>query len=48
MGLLCPHGNKKKGKKRNYSKLKLKFASIEGSGKFPFNQLPIQDTYISM
>jgi hypothetical protein len=45
MGLLCPHGNKKKGKKRNYSKLKLKFASIEGSGKFPFNQLPIRDTY---
>jgi hypothetical protein len=29
----------------NYSKLKLKFASIEGSGKFPFNQLPIGDTY---
>jgi hypothetical protein len=28
----------------NYSKLKLKFASIEGSGKFPFNQLLIRDT----
>jgi hypothetical protein len=29
----------------NYSKPKLKFASMEGSGKFPFNQLAIGDTY---
>jgi len=36
-----------KGKKmvNELFKLKLKFASIEGSGKFPFNQLPIGDTY---